>query len=338
MVNSLLLLVCAASLIVWLIQELVGRVQLQQAAQRQLAGQGTIPVDLEPAWSQAAYKAVAGAWLAWLALAIWLKDGDFAFVLVMLTLLAGVIAGLDRWWFERRRKRFVRESLSGENNGTVAEDAASEFEIAEYARSFFPVLAVVLILRSFIVEPFQIPSSSMVPTLEVGDYILVNKFAYGLRLPVLRDKIVAVGEPERGDVMVFFPPNDERYFIKRVIGLPGDHIAYRDKVLYINGEPADQLLLAELPVGRPTLILAEEKLGPVDHTIHNSLLSPGVDFEITVAPGHYFMMGDNRDNSSDSRVWGQVPERNIVGKAFAIWMHWRSFTELPSFSRVGPIR
>lgn len=148
--------------------------------------------------------------------------------------------------------------------------------VLEYASSFLPVLAIVLVLRSFIVEPFQIPSASMVPTLEVGDFILVNKFAYGLRLPVVGTKVLDVGEPQRGDVMVFFPPDDKRYFIKRVIGLPGDRIEVRDKQLTINGQPARQTLLAELPPGRPTYRLLKEQIGEVEHSIRAETFKPRV--------------------------------------------------------------
>ena len=208
----------------------------------------------------------------------------------------------------------------------------------EYARSLFPVLALVLILRSFVVEPFQIPSGSMIPTLEIGDFILVNKFTYGLRLPVVRTKVLDISEPQRGDVMVFFPPGEKRYFIKRVIGLPGDVIEYRNKTLTINGEEMAQQLVAELPPGNPLERLKTEQIGGVTHAVRQELARPDIDdYSVKVRPDHYFMMGDNRDNSSDSRVWGQVPEENIVGKAFAIWMHWESFTSLPSFKRVGVI-
>jgi signal peptidase I len=209
----------------------------------------------------------------------------------------------------------------------------------EYSRSFFPVLFIVFVLRSFLVEPFQIPSSSMVPTLLVGDYILVNKFTYGIRLPVVRTKVFEMNEPRRGDVMVFFPPHlNDTYFIKRVVGLPGDRIRYIDKKLYINGEEVSQELLAQLPPSRPRYRLKAEQLGESPHEVQNDMLRRNDDFSLTVKPGHYFMMGDNRDNSSDSRVWGQVPERDIVGKAFAIWMHWDSFFSMPSFQRVGSIQ
>lgn len=345
--NMLLVVVAAITLIVWSLQE-AGRARQERQLQRTLttSGGAVDVVLVEPAWSEWGYRLVVLLWFAWLATTLLLKDGDFAFVLVLLTLLAGVIGGLDRWVLQPARERFAaRPPVAGYLDRTGAEHAQQLRErllgqrpIAEYGRSFFPVLAVVVILRSFVVEPFQIPSSSMVPTLEVGDYILVNKFAYGLRLPVIKTKLADVGDPQRGDVIVFFPPGDNRYFIKRLIGLPGDYIEYRDKVLYINGEVAEQELLAQLPPGRPTSELASEKLGTAEHLIIKDL---GVDrggFETVVQPGHYFMMGDNRDNSSDSRYWGQVPERNIVGKAFAIWMHWESIGSLPSFDRIGAIR
>jgi signal peptidase I len=256
-------------------------------------------------------------------------DIDFPLILVVLTFVALLVWVAEVLLLRPRRRRREAE-LGRELKEPVA---------VEYARSFLPVLLIVLVLRSFLVEPFQIPSSSMVPTLLVGDYILVNKFAYGIRLPVLNEKVVDVGEPRRGEVMVFFPPNDSRYFIKRVIGLPGDRVAYRDKVLYVNGERMPQSLIAQLPPLNPTYQILEEELAGVSHVVRKELLRriPD-DFETTVSPGHYFMMGDNRDNSSDSRVWGQVPERNIVGKAFAIWMHWGSFFSVPSFSRVGAVR
>ncbi len=211
--------------------------------------------------------------------------------------------------------------------------------IVDYARSFFPLLAVVFVLRSFLYEPFQIPSSSMAPTLEVGDYILVNKYTWGLRLPVLRTKVVDINAPERGDVVVFYPPHlNTTYFIKRVIGLPGDRITYRNKQLSINGQPVPQEWLAAVPDGRGRLAVGQEALGAADgHLMQVDAGRPGRDFSVTVKPGHYFMMGDNRDNSSDSRVWGQVPERDIVGKAVAVWMHWESLLSIPSFGRAGAI-
>jgi signal peptidase I len=285
-------------------------------------------------------------------------DIDFSLVLVVATGVAFVLWLIDWLCFApKRKKRRHRLQLEYPGWDTPGSEEQRKYVAAvvsqvrqpvifEYAASFLPVLAVVLVLRSFLVEPFQIPSASMVPTLEVGDFILVNKFSYGLRLPVAGTKILDLGEPQRGDVMVFFPPNDKRYFIKRVIGLPGDHITIRNKVLTINGERAPQSLVAELPAGRPTYQLRKEDLHGVEHAIQTELYKPrgrtpeGYDpdnLSLTVAPGHYFMMGDNRDNSSDSRFWGQVPEENVVGKAFAIWMHWDSFFSIPGFKRVGRI-
>ena len=209
----------------------------------------------------------------------------------------------------------------------------------EFMGSMAPVLGLVLVLRSFVVEPFQIPSSSMVPTLKVGDFILVNKWTYGIRLPVIRNKIIELNSPERGDVMVFFPPHEERYFIKRVVGLPGDEIHVLNGVLYINGDKMTQkVLLDEEPA--PRSVVMTEDLTGVEHAMQKRLLPTRLsqNFTAVVPEGHYFMMGDNRDNSSDSRVWGPVPEERIVGKAFARWMFWNQFLSLPSFERAGKIQ
>jgi len=209
----------------------------------------------------------------------------------------------------------------------------------EFAGSMAPVLGLVLVLRSFVVEPFQIPSSSMVPTLKVGDFILVSKWTYGIRLPVIRNKIIEINSPERGDVMVFFPPHEDRYFIKRVIGLPGDEIHVLNGVLYINGDKMSQKILAD-EVAAPRSVVMTEELTGVEHAIQKRLLPTRLsqNFTAVVPEGHYFMMGDNRDNSSDSRVWGPVPEERIVGKAFARWMFWDKFLSLPSFDRTGKIQ
>ena len=209
----------------------------------------------------------------------------------------------------------------------------------EFAGSMAPVLGLVLVLRSFVVEPFQIPSSSMVPTLKVGDFILVSKWTYGIRLPVIRNKIIEINSPERGDVMVFFPPHEDRYFIKRVIGLPGDEIHVLNGVLYINGDKMSQKILAD-EVAAPRSVVMTEDLTGVEHAIQKRLLPTRLsqNFTAVVPEGYYFMMGDNRDNSSDSRVWGPVPEERIVGKAFARWMFWDKFLSLPSFDRAGKIQ
>ncbi|MGB0449781.1 MAG: signal peptidase I [Porticoccaceae bacterium] len=209
----------------------------------------------------------------------------------------------------------------------------------EFMGSLAPVLGLVLVLRSFVVEPFQIPSSSMVPTLKVGDFILVNKWTYGIRLPVVRNKIVEINSPQRGDVMVFFPPHEERYFIKRVVGLPGDEIHVLNGVLYVNGDKMIQKVLADEQAAPRSVVMTENLTG-VEHSIQKRLLPTRLsqNFTAVVPEGHYFMMGDNRDNSSDSRVWGPVPEDRIVGRAFARWMFWDKFLSLPSFERAGKIQ
>jgi len=209
----------------------------------------------------------------------------------------------------------------------------------EFMGSLAPVLGLVLVLRSFVIEPFQIPSSSMVPTLKVGDFILVNKWTYGIRLPVVRNKIIELNSPERGDVMVFFPPHEERYFIKRVVGLPGDEIHVLNGVLYINGDKMTQKVLADEEPAPRSVVMTEDLTG-VEHAMQKRLLPTRLsqNFTAVVPEGHYFMMGDNRDNSSDSRVWGPVPEDRIVGRAFARWMFWDKFLSLPSFERAGKIQ
>ncbi len=275
---------------------------------------------------------------------------DFPLILVMLVFGSGLIWAADvAFLAPRRRARIdqLQEEITGwDEDGSGAQakyqariaEEASESTLVEYARSFFPVLFVVFVLRSFLVEPFQIPSSSMVPTLQVGDYILVNKYTYGIRLPVVRTKVLEINKPKRGDVMVFFPPHmNTTYYIKRVVGLPGDTVEYRNKRLYVNGEAVTRDELGVIPDGSARVQMALEQLGESNHLMQDNLARPARDFAVVVRPGHYFMMGDNRDNSSDSRIWGQVPEKDIVGKAFAVWMHWPSLFSVPSFDRVGVI-
>lgn len=212
--------------------------------------------------------------------------------------------------------------------------------LVEYAASFFPVLLIVLVLRSFIFEPFRIPSGSMVPTLLVGDFILVNKFSYGVRLPVIHKKILPVGSPETGDVAVFrFPDNPKLDYIKRVVGTPGDTVEYREKKFFVNGEEIvisgeTRYEKVNTETSYPNEIFRTETLGEVEHNI---LVNPAAPAAFTagtwkVPDGHYFMVGDNRDHSNDSRFWGFVPEANLVGKAFMIWMHWN---EGPNWPRLG---
>jgi len=257
-------------------------------------------------------------------------DIDFPLILVIAVFATGVISLLDKLWFSKRRQETV---LSLQQQGAASEaieSAQHEGAIIENAKGFFPILLLVLVLRSFLVEPFQIPSGSMEPGLIKGDFILVNKFAYGFRLPVLGTKVIEMDDPARGDIMVFIPPHDPRYFIKRVIGLPGDQIRYENKELFVNGEKVPHQPI-NLPMASSSRVL---ELSENDYTIqhYRGLPSKG-DGEWIVPEGHYFMLGDNRDNSGDSRFWGFVPDENIVGKAFAVWMHWENWGSLPSFDR-----
>ena len=258
-------------------------------------------------------------------------DINFPLVLVVLTFATGLIWLLDILVLRKRRKAPEPEGVS-----TDEPEAVKEPYLVELSRSFFPVLAIVLVLRSFLVEPFQIPSGSMLPTLEVGDFILVNKFAYGLRLPVAGTKILAVDDPQRGDVMVFrYPDDGTTNYIKRVVGLPGDRIRYRDHQLFVNGDLVETQFVTRMP----PVQMFREKLGDTEHLIFRTMgrNGNGGEGQWTVGEDEYFVMGDNRDNSNDSRYWGTVPDSMVVGKAFAIWMHWQSLTSLPSFDRVGRI-
>lgn len=256
----------------------------------------------------------------------------FELVLVVLTFATGIVWLLDRMFFAKRRA--ARAGLL----------EPGEPVVVDYARAFFPVLAVVLVLRSFVAEPFRIPSSSMMPTLLIGDFILVNKFAYGLRLPVTNRKFVEIGEPKRGDVVVFRPPHHpDQDWIKRVIGLPGDTVAYRDNTVYVNGEAMRYRRLgAYQGRGRGTDMtgasLLEERLPGRTHEVLEVDSLPFADQgdgEWTVPQGHYFVMGDNRDRSDDGRFWGTLPEGQLRGKAFLIWMHWDGEAGGLGFDRIG---
>ncbi len=267
---------------------------------------------------------------------------DFEFFLLLASVVTGFVWLIDSLFFSAKRTK--------DSKGI----AFSEPLLLEYSKSFFPVLLVVLILRGFLFEPFRIPSGSMMPTLLVGDFILVNKFSYGLKLPVLQTRLTDGDKPKRGDVAVFRYPRDESLdYIKRVIGLPGDHIGYYNRRLTINGKPLSTNFdhqyqgLGELnnmigdngcdKVGASCKVLIE-KQDEVVYTIMNNLqINRSSDGELFVPAGHYFVMGDNRDHSSDSRVWGFVPEQNLVGKAVMIWMHWdwRSNGNGLDVSRIG---
>ena len=251
---------------------------------------------------------------------------DFPAFLVLATFVTGGIWLVDALFFAAKRR------------AGADDEKPKEPLLVEYSRSFFPIILIVLLLRSFLVEPFRIPSGSMMPTLLVGDFILVNKFTYGFRLPVLNKKVIEMNDPQRGDVVVFkYPQNPSVDYIKPVVGVAGDRIAYRNKVLYVNGEAQKQS-----PVGvytgvgsgaRETGVLENiETLGELEHYVLVNPMTPDFGFgcqvllrgDVEVPQAHYFVMGDNRDNSNDSRCWGLVPEKNLVGKAFGIWMSWDS--------------
>jgi signal peptidase I len=269
---------------------------------------------------------------------------NFALILFVLTAVTGIVWLVDSLFFAKRRPAGAPEPVW-----------------VEYSKSFFPVLAVVFVLRSFLAEPFKIPSSSMRPTLEVGDFILVNKFAYGIRLPIIEQKIIPLGDPKRGDVVVFrYPLNPSQDFIKRVIGLPGDVVQYRDKQVTVNGTPwpqrADGSYSYLEGLRFETLerrIEETDGKAPLSHTIgvnpqaqpvypSNVRQFPGREnceynergFTCRVPAGEYLMMGDNRDNSDDSRYWGFVPDDHLRGKAFFIWFNWDDIASL-AFKRVG---
>lgn len=298
--------------------------------------------------------------------------GSFALILFVLTILTGVVWFLDVFYLAKQRRRAAdaalaeydaRQSRLKAQGIKVEEGGRDELEAGllrqptwvEYSGSFFPVIALVFFLRSFLFEPFKIPSESMVPTLLVGDLILVNKFTYGIRLPIINKKIIDINQPQRGDVMVFkFPVDNSTDYIKRVVGTPGDKIEYRNKRLSVNGKPLVYQTIAEDYLPEESLRYAKqltEDLTGVQHRILNSPDSPTYDstqvksfpnkescqfdvdgFVCTVPAGNYFMMGDNRDNSADSRYWGFVPDKNIVGKAFFVWMN------LGNFKRIGSIQ
>ena len=243
---------------------------------------------------------------------------SFEFVLFAWVVITFLVLLWNRYFNE---ERVPKEKLGEE----------PEIWPVDFSRSFFPVLLIVFMLRSFVAEPFQIPSGSMLPSLEVGDFILVNKFAYGVRLPIVHKKVVTNNEPKRGDVMVFrYPRDNKTNYIKRVIGLPGDTIEYRFKQLYINGKQVDIKQQTDYSAlanngERVKVDRFVESLQDINHDILlnlNSGTSGFYDKKWQVPEGQYFVMGDNRDNSQDSRVWGFVPDKNVVGKAFFIWFHW----------------
>lgn len=255
-------------------------------------------------------------------------DYDFSFMLTAAGIITGVIWG-----------GYV---VCLKITGGYKADKPQPY-LVEMARSFFPVLLIVLLLRSFIVEPFRIPSGSMMPTLLAGDFILVNKYIYGVRLPVLHTKIATISQPKTGDIVVFrFPRNPQIDYIKRVIGVPGDRVSYYNKTLFINGKKASKTSLGKYQgIGQGASMTGTthftENLDGVVHNILTKPNHPAEDSVYIVPKDHYFVMGDNRDGSNDSRYWGTVPAQNLVGKAFFIWMNWDWQHQGIGFERIGTI-
>jgi signal peptidase I len=249
---------------------------------------------------------------------------DVPCVLTALVLLTGLISLGDLLFFSKKRAADKKMPV-----------------VIEYARSFFPIFLLVLMIRTFVIQPYRVPTGSLVPTVLPGDFIVVKQYSYGLRLPVLNTKIFKVGEPKRGDIALFRYPNDiNTLFVKRVIGLPGDHVVYRNKTLTINNEriwqtPFGMDIDIEAGFAIPVQIRVEN-LGQVSHKI---FVKPGFkeweNIDVVVPQGSYFMMGDNRDSSNDSREWGVVPEANLVGKAFGIWMSWDPERKSIRWQRIG---
>jgi signal peptidase I len=322
------------------------------------AGSVSVP---DPPLTHMAYKVLPVLVIAPIVRMIRAEKLDFSLILLLLSVVTGLVWALDHFVFRKRREAAAAAArpapITLPEPGTI-----------DYARSFFPVAAIVLVVRAFIFEPFRIPSDSMMPTLLDGDFIVVNKYAYGLRLPVLSTKVVETGTPQRGDVVVFrYPPDPSTNYIKRLVGLPGDRVEVHDDHLVINGETISQVDAGSFSDGcYAGLRISTETLGRHTHQVLSCRaphgLLPGLSFGFSghpdplpacdrksviretggwicneseapgqedsgdhafeiVPPGHYLMIGDNRDNSQDSRVWGLVPDENLVGKATRIWLN-----------------
>ncbi len=302
----------------------------------------------DPAWARAAYLAMPVVVIGSILRVVMSEQLDFSLVLVLVLLVSGLIWIVDRLLLAPARVRAAQRAN--------ASDLVMPLPVTvDYARSFLPVAALVLVLRGFIFEPFRIPSDSMMPTLEQGDFLVVNKFAYGLRVPVLNRKFLDIGEPQRGEVVVFrYPPHPEVNFIKRVVGLPGDTVRVRNDQLIINGVPVPLNEQGRYNDGcYQNMRLGQELLGTHSHQVLSCRTSGGLfaekspscrrdmdhsymcvedsgeperdandtDYDRVVPPGQYLMIGDNRDNSSDGRVWGFVPEDHLVGRASRIWLN-----------------
>ncbi len=246
---------------------------------------------------------------------------SFALFLVIAAGLSGVVALLDKLIWSKNRPHDQTEP-----------------KVVEYAYAFFPIFLGVLLLRTFLIEPFRIPSGSLEPTLQIGDFVAVNKYTYGLRLPVLETEVMNISHPKTGDIAVFrWPPDPSFDYIKRVIGVPGDNVSYHNKKLTINGKLMEQTFIENTTDESSGRAVAhyEENLNGIKHSIYISDDEPVVDFDVTVPEGYYFMLGDNRDASADSRYWGFVPEENLRGRAFAVWMSWNGHKGNVRWGNIG---
>lgn len=246
---------------------------------------------------------------------------SFAFWLFIFCIITGTISLLDIFYFAKKR-------TPGSKPGVIIENS----------RSFFPILVLVFLLRSFLIEPFRIPSGSLEPTLLVGDFVATNKFIYGIRIPIIEKKIIKISDPKTGDIVVFrWVPDPTIDYIKRVIGVPGDIVEYKNKVLTINGVEAKQKFIKYTTDPSSGEAVAEylENLSGVEHRIFKKLTAPAVDFKVTVPKNNYFMMGDNRDASSDSRFWGFVSDEYIRAKALITWFSWNSKDHSIRWKRIG---
>ena len=248
---------------------------------------------------------------------------DLPFILTSLVLISGVITLVDILFLAKKRVANKKQPL-----------------VIEYARSFFPMLLLVWVIRSFLIQPYRVPTGSLEPTILPGDFIVVNQFAYGFRFPIFNIKFFDVGEPKRGDIVLFHSPVDPIILVKRVIGLPGDHVVYKNKILTINGHQISQKPAGlDLDVEDKFFTPVQVKVEQLDNVEHKIFIKSGYNewekIDVIVPTGSYFMMGDNRDSSADSRFFGFVPEKNLIGKAFGIWMSWDSGGMRVRWKRIG---